>query len=53
MLDNTNHDLATTVSVLLAEGKLDAEAAGKLLNTAARYEERIANLKHNSSTSSK
>lgn len=42
MVPNGNQDLLSTISLLLAEGKIDTEAAGKLLNTVARYEERIA-----------
>lgn len=44
MPNDIGKDLLSTVSVLLAEGKIDAEAAGKLLNTAARYEERIVDV---------
>lgn len=47
MLDSSNEKLLVAISTLLSEGKIDAEAAGKLLNTAARFEERVQAVSNN------
>lgn len=45
MSSDQNDKILTSVAQLLSEGKIDAEAAGKLLNTVARFEERVKDLK--------
>lgn len=43
MFKQANEDLLSSISTQLKEGKMDAEAASKLLNTIARFEERVGN----------